>query len=289
MKRESPNLSQATMTRRVQDGTMIRRNWTMRLLRQIDYSGSSKGFITRDKLVAHNRKHTGDKPFKCEVCTKSFTLRGVLVAHMRIHNADKPFKCEFCNKRFGRLDNLVPHISTHTGEKAYKCEVCPKSFARKGHLMVHNRIHTGYRPYKCDYCCKSYTVRRDLDAHVRTHTGDRPYKCDECGKGFTQRGALGVHIRSHTVATEILKRRFGVLRAFSNSRSRTSERTYQDALSWDVTFAPTSVEVTLPRSSQKNCTFIAYIRHRIRDLYLLPVTYARWRHVEHYTYDLVYV
>jgi KRAB domain-containing zinc finger protein len=39
--------------------------------------------------VLHARIHTGDKPYKCNVCNKSFSRRDYLVGHTRIHCGDK--------------------------------------------------------------------------------------------------------------------------------------------------------------------------------------------------------
>lgn len=57
--------------------------------------------------------NSGQKHFKCHVCSSPFSTKGSLKVHMRLHTGAKPFKCPHCDVRFRTSGHRKSHIQSH--------------------------------------------------------------------------------------------------------------------------------------------------------------------------------
>ena len=97
--------------------------------------------VASNRFTEHTYTHTGEKPYKCDLCYYSCTQKSNLTRHKRNHTNEKSFKCEICDFSCTRKDSLSMHMRTHTVEKPFKCSHCNYSSTQSGHVTRHMSIH----------------------------------------------------------------------------------------------------------------------------------------------------
>uniref|UniRef100_A0A8C5DM03 C2H2-type domain-containing protein n=1 Tax=Gouania willdenowi TaxID=441366 RepID=A0A8C5DM03_GOUWI len=117
---------------------------------EIECKSSKTQISSFQQIFSKLKIHPGEKPFKCDLCSKCFIQKSYLRRHLRLHTREKPFKCDVCSKCFTHMANLQSHVVMHKEEKPFKCDVCSKCFARKSNLQSHVNMHKEEKPFKCD-------------------------------------------------------------------------------------------------------------------------------------------
>ena len=101
----------------------------------------------------------------------------------KIDDGEKPYKCNICTKEFASKIDLNCHekINHKENPKAYKCDKCEKDFINLLGLNAHKRKHLKER--SCKYCKKSFDKKDALDAHILKNHFDDVFKnkCTVCG------------------------------------------------------------------------------------------------------------
>ena len=118
---------------------------------------------TRQKIMRHLKKHSGYKPFVCDVCAKRFATKESLNQHGRTHSGERPYKCPYCDKTFATSTFVNIHVRTHTGEKPWECSVCGKTFSESSNLNKHKKTHM--KEFKCSNCLRSFSTHEKLEKH----------------------------------------------------------------------------------------------------------------------------
>lgn len=176
--------------------------------------------------------HSGERPFKCDLCFKSFVVSSSLRKHERTHLAERPallpqqavpetvaavflahtslpqFSCSHCDVTFGTWEEVQAHEALHTVSPLsttvaplpmgpHVCATCREEFVLLSDLQAHEKMHPKPRPHVCDSCGKGFLNKAGLRKHQRIHSTNRNHVCPHCSKAFLFAAYLRKHLRTH--------------------------------------------------------------------------------------------
>ncbi|CAG0887825.1 unnamed protein product [Cyprideis torosa] len=190
-----------------------------------------QGATQRSKaIIIHERTHTGDKPFPCDICGNRYIAKNILntrkrLSHKKKQSKDlkitetlKRFFLDLCKMSSALTTDeaalLEPVVELNEEEtevptsrrkliqksevNSKVCAVCHKFFACPKRLERHQRMHELRKPFPCSVCGKGFFKTRDLKRHEVVHTGEKPFPCDVCGKRFPIASEVKAHQRVHS-------------------------------------------------------------------------------------------
>ncbi|XP_051864482.1 zinc finger protein 853-like [Drosophila albomicans] len=150
-------------------------------------------FSLRTSLLAHLRRHLGQRTHACNECPKKFFNSTALRVHQRSHTKELPYVCEHCARGFVNASKLNQHLKRHAEQRDYPCSRCDKAFYTAHERDRHTRAHLNIRDKVCPYCNRAFVVGSAYYAHLNLHRGEKRYSCSNCGQRFAQYAGLYKH------------------------------------------------------------------------------------------------
>lgn len=146
-------------------------------LKQSSISGKSTKKPKKRKAKSESEHNVTDEEdvlrHMCEYCGYRTRIRGNLRVHKRRHTGEKPFSCNICNATFAARYQLTTHcerhVDMHLRRNRHWCKDCNLGFLSSRALYHHRPLHAEVKKYKCNLCNKSYAQAAGFAQHKRWH------------------------------------------------------------------------------------------------------------------------
>ena len=150
------------------------------------------------KVRAVSGASCGDVPFQipvvqagdrdCSLCHQSFASTKALRHHQKTHTGDTGWSCEVCGKVLSTKLMLELHTaSCGKSTKQHNCKECGRGYTTKQALVAH--LKAKHRPpptpeeLTCPTCGKLFKVHKTMREHLAIHKGPYPCPVEGCGEG----------------------------------------------------------------------------------------------------------
>jgi B-cell lymphoma/leukemia 11A len=100
-----------------------------------------QGLPANQNILQPPQKKESKRNDTCEYCGKVFKNCSNLTVHRRSHTGEKPYKCELCSYACAQSSKLTRHMKTHgrIGKDVYRCRFCEMPFSVPSTLEKHMR------------------------------------------------------------------------------------------------------------------------------------------------------
>ncbi|XP_014203950.1 zinc finger and BTB domain-containing protein 49 [Copidosoma floridanum] len=160
------------------------------------FEGCGRIFTKRTHFEYHEKVHSGEKPYECDVCKKRFIQKNKLLRHLTCVHDRNEVECHDCGKKFNSKDYLKLHVLIHQ-ERILKCSFCTKTFTLDCNRKRHELFHSPNRPHKCDVCPANFVTKYLLKRHKKIHENNRPFPCEHCHQVFLSKSEVQRHATCH--------------------------------------------------------------------------------------------
>ena len=121
--------------------------------------------MTRIKKTPNKADEKDTKLVQCYFCPYSSRFKMDITTHERVHTGESPFPCDVCHLAYKSKSAWRKHTKTH-GKDCTNGKEHTNSNQKQS-----SEKHTGVEHLQCYYCSETFFDKSNLETHEQTHTG----------------------------------------------------------------------------------------------------------------------